>query len=149
MTDQTVLITRAGPQDGTPIAEIFLAARAAMTYLPTLHTQAETRAFIQNLVATSEVWVAKVDNAIAGFASLSSTHLDHLYVHPALHHHGLGSLLLDRVKTQHPAGFGLWTFQQNKAARRFYERHGLVLDHLTDGADNEENLPDAFYLWRP
>ena len=44
-------------------------------------------------------------------------------------------------------GFQLWAFQQNTGARRFYERHGCALVRLTDGADNEEKLPDALYVW--
>jgi hypothetical protein len=40
-----------------------------------------------------------------------------------------------------------WTFQRNKAARRFYERHGFTLVRETDGARNEEKEPDAEYCW--
>jgi hypothetical protein len=35
------------------------------------------------------------------------------------------------------------------AARSFYERRGLRLVELTDGAGNEEREPDALYEWRP
>ena len=47
------------------------------------------------------------------------------------------------------AAFHLWVFQRNEGARRFYERHGLRLAALTDGAGNEEREPDARYEWRP
>lgn len=56
--------------------------------------------------------------------------------------------LLECVKTQRPRGFSLWTFQANAGARRFYERHGLMLAKLGDGSDNEEKLPDALHVWR-
>ena len=42
----------------------------------------------------------------------------------------------------------LWTFQQNLRARLFYERHGFSVVTETDGADNEEKLPDVLYRWR-
>jgi GNAT superfamily N-acetyltransferase len=147
---------KAGPEDGPEIAEIFLAARRTMTYLPDLHTDDETRAFIRHLVANDEVWVGAAPlptgSAIAGFAAIhdagGKAWLAHLYIHPASQNHGLGRALLDRVKTQRPQGFSLWTFQENAGARRFYERHGLALARLTDGRDNEEKLPDALYVWR-
>ncbi len=148
---------RARADEWPDVAAVFAAARAAMLYLPDLHTAAETRAFIAQIVATEEVWVADAPTsrgaAIAAFAAIrdaedGETWLDHLYVHPALQNHALGGALLDRVKTQRPAGFSLFTFQANAGARRFYERHGLVLAKLGDGRDNEEGLADALYLWR-
>jgi putative acetyltransferase len=45
------------------------------------------------------------------------------------------------------AELSLWTFQSNTLARRFYERQGFTLVELTDGAANEERLPDALYRW--
>ena len=55
----------------------------------------------------------------------------------------------DLAKRERPKGFRLWVFQQNEGARRFYERHGCTLVLETDGADNEEHLPDALLEWRP
>jgi hypothetical protein len=64
------------------------------------------------------------------------------------HNAGAGSLLLAKAKQVRPQGFSLWTFQANLGARRFYERHGLSEARRTDGAQNEENLPDILYEWR-
>lgn len=149
---------RARVEEWPDVAAVFAAARAAMPYLPDLHTAAETRAFIADVVARQEVWVMEAPTsrggaAIAAFAAIRDTQavetwLDHLYVHPAVQNHALGSALLERVKTQRPDGFSLFTFQANAGARRFYERHGLTLAKLGDGRDNEEGLPDALYLWR-
>jgi putative acetyltransferase len=41
----------------------------------------------------------------------------------------------------------LWTFQRNKAARRFYEKQGFTLAKKTDGSASEEKEPDAMYRW--
>jgi hypothetical protein len=57
--------------------------------------------------------------------------------------------LLQRAKQRMPGGFRVWVFQQNTPARRFYERRGLHVVELTDGAGNEERTPDALYEWRP
>lgn len=147
---------KAGAEDWRHVAETFMAARAAMSYLPKLHTRAETRFFFKTVVETLEVWVVDAslsdERRVAGFAAIRDAEngawLDHLYIHPAIQNHAIGQTLLDTVKTQRPRGFSLWTFQQNSGARRFYERHGLVLARLTDGRDNEEKLPDALYEWR-
>lgn len=143
---------RADAKDWRQVAETFIAARAAMTYLPELHTRAETLAFIQHVVETQDVWVTEsvIDGKshVAGFAALHGDQLNHLYVHPAMQSRGMGTALLDEVKTQRYQGFSLWTFQQNARARQFYERHGLTLARTTDGGDNEEGLPDALYVWR-
>ena len=37
----------------------------------------------------------------------------------------------------------------NTPWRHFYEREGFTAALLTDGADNEEKLPDVLYRWSP
>lgn len=138
----------AKPEDGEAVGEVFLAARAAMTYLPQVHTDSETRAFFAGLVAAHETWVA-VDGEVVGFAILGEAELEHLYVHPDHQDRGAGSLLLERAKARRPSGLRLWLFQQNADARRFYERHGFRLVEETDGSANMERVPDALYEWLP
>jgi ribosomal protein S18 acetylase RimI-like enzyme len=140
-------IRRATPADAREAAEVFLAARATMTYLPHLHTDEETRAFIQRVVGEAETWVAERDGEVVGFAVIHEGWLAHLYVHPSRFNSDTGGRLFRQVCKAHPEGFQLWAFQQNTGARRFYERHGCALVRLTDGADNEEKLPDALYVW--
>jgi GNAT superfamily N-acetyltransferase len=139
------------PTDAPEVAEVFLAARAeAMSYLPELHTDAETRAWIRDVVLSGyEVVVAEADGRVAGFAALDADMLGHLYVHPGLQRRGIGEALLARAKELRPNGFRLWVFQRNTRARRFYEQRGLRLVELTDGAGNEEREPDALYEWSP
>jgi RimJ/RimL family protein N-acetyltransferase len=42
----------------------------------------------------------------------------------------------------------LWVFQRNTRAIRFYEHNGFQKVKETDGALNEEKLPDAMFEWR-
>ena len=140
-------IRRATPADAPEAAEVFLASRATMTYLPHLHTDEETRNFIRGVVTGKESWVAERDGKIVGFAVVDGGWLEHLYVHPSRFNTDTGSRLFAQAAREHPQGFQLWVFQQNVGARRFYERHGCALVRLTDGADNEEKLPDALYVW--
>jgi GNAT superfamily N-acetyltransferase len=140
-------IRRATAGDSEAVADVFLASRATMTYLPHLHTDAETRNFITGTVADKETWVAERDGKVVGFAVIDGGWLEHLYVHPSRFNTSTGHKLFEQATKQHPQGFQLWAFQQNTGARRFYERHGCALEKLTDGAENEEKLPDALYIW--
>jgi GNAT superfamily N-acetyltransferase len=144
-----VLIRLAGSDDIDAIADVFVASFAGLTFLPRLHTETETRRWIRTeMVPRHEVWVAEVEGEIVGFAALSGDLLGHLYVHPDAQGRGVGTALLGLVKAERPSGFRLWTFQRNEGARRFYERHGCALVQLTDGSGNEEQEPDALYVWQ-
>jgi ribosomal protein S18 acetylase RimI-like enzyme len=137
--------------DAPALAELFLETRrASMPYLPELHSTAETRAWMRDVVVRcQEVWVAVSPRGIAGFAALDGALLAHLYVEQAEQGRGAGSALLRRAKEARPDGFRLYVFQRNTRARGFYEARGLRLVELGDGSANEEGEPDALYAWRP
>ena len=141
----------AEPKDADAIADVFLAARkASMPFLPDLHTDEETRAWIRDVVLPrDDVWVAAAGDRVDGFLALNGDVLDHLYVAPRLHGGGVGSALLAKAKQLRPQGFRLWVFQRNMQARGFYEARGLQVVEFTDGSGNEEQEPDAVYEWRP
>jgi ribosomal protein S18 acetylase RimI-like enzyme len=143
-------IRRATPTDAEAVANIFLAAKAEMTYLPDLHTDAETRRWVREVVLRElEVWIAEDWARVVGFAALGDDLLEHLYVDPKAQNRGVGATLLTVAKERRPRSLRLWVFQKNVGARRFYERHGFMLVRLTDGRDNEEREPDALYEWQP
>jgi ribosomal protein S18 acetylase RimI-like enzyme len=148
--NERLRIRPAGAEDADPIARLFLASRATLTSLPSIHTDEETFSFIANIVLhDQDVLVAETNGEIGGFLAMQADMVEHLYVRPDLLRRGIGSALLQRAKERLPSGFGLWVFQQNVPARRFYERHGLRLVRETDGSRNEERTPDALYEWRP
>jgi GNAT superfamily N-acetyltransferase len=147
--NERLRIRPAGNEDADPIARLFLASRATMTFLPNIHTDEETFFFIDNIVLRDqEVDVAETNGEISGFVAIERDMVEHLYVRPDLLRRGIGSALLQRAKERLPSGFRLWVFQENVPARRFYERHGLRLVEETDGSRNEERTPDALYEWR-
>ena len=128
--------------------------QSAMPWLPELHTPDDDRRFLEeSVLPEKEVWVVERHGDIAGFTALGTRggmeFMEHLYVAPDHQRHGVGSALIERAKERRPSGFRLWVFQRNENARRFYERHGLRLVELTDGAGNEEQEPDALYEWAP
>ncbi|MDF1603085.1 GNAT family N-acetyltransferase [Nocardioides sp. YIM 152315] len=148
----TDLVLRpAGAEDAAAMADLYSAARvAAVPQMPSaMHTNAEDRHWMAGQLARDdhEGWVAERDAAIVGYALLSPTWLDHLFVHPEHLGSGIGSVLLDVVKSVRPDGFALWVFESNAGARRFYLRHGLVELERTDGSGNEEKAPDVRMAW--
>jgi GNAT superfamily N-acetyltransferase len=144
------VIRRATVADADGVADVFVPSFAGLTFLPKLHTDEETRRWIRSVVLEEwEVWVAETSGGIVGFAALSDDTLQLLYVHPKAQGRRHGARLLAKAKERRPEGFGLWVFQQNEGARRFYDRHGFRLVELTDGSHNEEGEPDARYEWRP
>jgi putative acetyltransferase len=128
---------------------VFTASFGTLAFLPRLHTPEEDRAFFaERVVPEQDVLVAEENGSIVGFVAMSARgFVEHMYVDPSRVRRGIGTALLERAKQAMPDGFRLWVFQQNEPARRFYERHGLVMVEETDGSGNEEKTPDVLYEW--
>lgn len=141
---------RAGKRADLPqVAAVFVASRrAAFPAMPPFtRSEAEVRRWVAGWeLDDADLWVAEHDGVL-GFALATSTWLDHLYVAPQHAGLGVGSALLGVVQAARPAGFGLWVFESNLAARGFYARHGLAEVRRTDGSDNEEQEPDVEMRW--
>ncbi len=133
------------------IADIHLAAIAAeLPYLPTTHTDSETRTWFRDTVLpNSEVLVALDEGEIQGFAAVADGRLDHLYVRPDRLRRGIGTALIDAAKELSPQGLRLFVFQRNDAARAFYRRHGFTVVSFGSGNGNEEREPDLTMVWVP
>ena len=81
-----------------------------------------------------------------GFCACKPGWIDHLYVLPEHHGQGIGTALLDQAKSGN-GRLELWTFQKNVRAIKFYRDNGFVLAETTDGTGNEEEEPDARFVW--
>ena len=92
------------------------------------------------------VWGAFASAEMLGFVALLPGWIDHLYVDPDHHRRGVGSALV-RLAQSEQEELRLHTFQANANARRLYERHGFVVEELTDGSRNDERMPDVTYWW--
>ena len=120
----------------------------SLPFVPHLHTPEEDAWwFGEHLFATNEVWLAEAEGAPVGYIAFRPGFIEHLFVDPARQGVGLGPQLLAKAKTAF-AELSLWTFQQNLRARAFYVKHGFDVVVETDGAANEEKLPDVLYRWR-
>ncbi len=149
--EETDLVLRpADPRDADTLADLFLSARAAAyPAMPrSIHTPEETHVWFRQLLESGrETWVAEREGDAVGYIVLDPEWLDSIYVRSDLTGAGIGTVLLDLAKSLRPDGFGLWVFESNEDAQRFYRRHGLVEIRRTDGADNEEREPDIELAW--
>ncbi|KUO22798.1 GNAT family N-acetyltransferase [Streptomyces dysideae] len=148
---RTVVLRRAEAADAEAVAGVWLRSFAAA--LPTVvraHSDDAVRAYFRDVVVPrQETWVAEVHSAVVGMMVLGEESLEQLYLAPAQRGSGLGDRFVALAKERCPEGLSLWTFQVNRPAHRFYERHGFVAVEYTDGSDNEEREPDVRYVWRP
>jgi chorismate mutase/ribosomal protein S18 acetylase RimI-like enzyme len=153
-TEHDLTVRPAGADDADALASLFLAAReAAYPAIPLpVHPPDDVRRWWRSRLAAGaaeavEAWVAERDGAPVGLLLLERDWVHSLYVDPALTGQGIGGTLLDLAKSLRPDGLGLWVFETNVAAQRFYRRHGFGEVRRTDGSDNEEHEPDVELAW--
>lgn len=117
-------------------------------YDTTLHSEAEYVEFYRDRVMIDgPVWGAFEETRLLGHVALTPGWIDHLYVDPDFHGRGIGGDLVKLAQREQPE-LRLYTFQSNLRARALYERHGFMVEELTNGERNEEKMPDATYVWR-
>jgi GNAT superfamily N-acetyltransferase len=134
--------------DADAIAAVYSASFRLLTFLPMLHTPAEYRSFITNVIFRDcEVIVAEDNSGILSFLARQDEEVRLLYTRPDRIGRGAGTQLIEAAKKSGISALELWCFQANARARRFYEARGFRAIRLTDGAANEEKTPDVRYRW--
>lgn len=151
---QQILLRKATLADAKSITDVYLASRKeCIAFAPLVHSDESVYQWIyETLIPTNQVTVAEENGVIVGMMALSKNEgggwIDQLYLSPASTRQGIGTLLLTAAKSILGSPILLHTFQQNIAARRFYERHGFQEIGCSDGSANEEHCPDVLYEWR-
>lgn len=115
-------------------------------WMPKLHSPAEDAGFLAHLIAFHKVTLASISGQTAGFLAREGAEVSCLYLAPFARGQGLGTSMLERAQRDLDR-LELWCFQANTGARRFYARSGFTEAALTDGARNEEKLPDVRLVW--
>ena len=115
-------------------------------WMPRIHTRAEDLAHAARMIEFGWVTVAQHGDQVVGFMARDSVELNALYVAQIAQNDGVGAALLAQAQAavEH---LDLWTFQANTGAQRFYLRHGFSEVLRTDGANNDEKLPDIQLVW--
>jgi ribosomal protein S18 acetylase RimI-like enzyme len=83
-------------------------------------------------------------DVITGFIALKDHHIDQLYVDPSQQRAGVGSALLGKAFNAVPGRFTLDVFEENLAARAFYEKHGF--EARDRWMNTEEGAIDLLYV---
>lgn len=137
--------------DADGIAEVHMTARQeAIPYLPELHTDDETPAWVAQLVLqTKTVRVVESGHRMVGISAPDGDKLEQIHVLPGEQGKGVGSRLLAKATKVSPAGLCLWTFQRTTPARAFYERCGFTAFEFGDCSGDEEGKPDVLSRWIP
>ncbi|GIL01127.1 MAG: GNAT family N-acetyltransferase [Alphaproteobacteria bacterium] len=119
-------------------------------WLPRVHSREQVAGFFTpTLLASRALWLAELDGDIVGYMSVAPTGMVHaLYLAPNARGAGLGAMLIDRAKQDHPERVELTVFEPNLAARRFYAREGFVEVPEGRRVDTEEGIPTLLMRWR-
>ena len=131
-------------------ATMYVASRRAfMPGVHNPHTEAETRAWVRDVVfARHSVRLAEVDGEIVGLASRDGVWLANLCVKPGWTGHGIGTQLLRAMLVNAASAtpvLRVSTFARNEHARRFFENRGFRSVGTGDRSANEEHEPELRY----
>lgn len=141
-------LRRSTREDADAIAELYFASYRLLTFLPMLHTIGSYRRYVARLMLKEcAVTVVEDDTGIIAFLALQDGEVRQLYTRPDCIGQGAGTQLIEAAKSSGVPALELWCFQANARARHFYEARGFRAIRLTDGADNEERMPDVRYRW--
>jgi len=142
-----MMLRPATPEDAPAIAAILSDWVDRTEWMPRVHSLDEDRSFGTFLIDRTVVTVAEEEARVLGFLARREGQVEALYVREGRRGRGIGRALIDRAKAECDE-LGLWCFQVNAAARGFYARLGFSEDARTDGAGNDEGLPDVHLVWR-
>lgn len=141
-----MMLRPATPLDAGTTGAILSEFAETTPWMPRLHSRAEDIAFCGAMIERGWVTVAGRTERIEGFIARNGAEINALYVAADARGHGLGQALLQSAQKARD-DLTLWTFDANMGAQRFYERHGFEAAQRTDGAGNDEGLPDIRYIW--
>ncbi|MEP5731749.1 MAG: GNAT family N-acetyltransferase [Sulfitobacter sp.] len=142
-----ITLRQARSTDAGKVGGILSEFAQTTPWMPKLHTGAEDVAHAGVLIDRGWVTIAQIDGKVAGFAAFDDPDLDALFVTQSARGQGVGTALISHLQSQHPV-LELWTFQANTPAQQFYLKHGFSEVERTDGARNDESLPDMRFVWR-
>lgn len=138
--------------DESRVVETWLrSGRDEYSYLPrflSLNYDFALEIFREHISSNCEIWVEESENVMRGFLAVNETFIDRLYVNPSSQRAGVGEALINHAKSLSPQGLELYTHQQNRRARSFYEKHGFVAVKF-GLSPPPESVPDVEYHWRP
>lgn len=142
----TSILRTARSTDAGTVGAILSEFIDSTPWMPRIHTRAEDIGFAGHMISKGWVTVAETPTGVTGFLAREGIEVHALYVAAGARGAGTGGTLLHGAQTQSDR-LSLWTFVANTRAQTFYERHGFCAVEQTDGARNDEGLPDIRFEW--
>lgn len=142
----TLCLRKARSTDAGAVGAILSQFIDETPWMPRLYTRAEDLAHAGRMIANGWVTVAENTQGVQGFVARDGCEIHSLYIATSAHRKGIGTCLLDGEKA-HCDILYLWTFQNNLGAQSFYKAAGFTEIERTDGAGNDEALPDIRLKW--
>ena len=105
----------------------------------------QLRYFVDEVEPRNTIRLALRDGALVGFVAASRVSIAQLYVRVGFQHQGIGAALLRWAKMQSAGHLWLHTFERNRRACAFYEKHGFVV--AARGFEPMWQLEDVRYEW--
>jgi len=142
----TIIIRPARTLDAGKLADIMGTANARLQWLPKLYSGAEEIMLVGDMIQAGWVRTAYVDDVLAGFIARKGTEIHALYLQPHLQGQGVARKLITDAQ-RNAKKLGLWSYEANERATRFYGKAGFVDAARTNGESNEARLPDIRFEW--
>ena len=138
------------PEDGDQLVALWHHTRKAAypynAFQQSLSLVQDSAYFFSFVVPENDIWVADREGQLLGFMAINGEYIDQLFIAVEAQRTGVGEALLMKARELSPDKLRLATFQKNRPARAFYEKHGFVATAF--GISPEpENEPDVHYEW--
>ncbi|HJX90098.1 MAG TPA: GNAT family N-acetyltransferase [Pyrinomonadaceae bacterium] len=136
------------PQYGRELVQMWRESFEHAVGIRDPHTFEDHLRFVeQELVRSNSVVIALQKGAgkVVGFLAATTDTISQLYVHVDHQNKGIGSMLVNLAKQNSTGRLRLFTFERNKNAQRFYEKHGFKI--VARGFEKSWQLEDIEYQW--
>ena len=144
-----MLIVDYSPEYGTELVRMWRDSFEQAVGITDTHSLVDQLRYLEEkVVPENRVQVVLEEGTSAVIAFLASTRdfISQLYVHVEHQNKGIGSALLKIAKRDSSGSLRLFTFEANKRAQRFYEKHGFRV--VRCGFEPTWQLADIEYEWR-
>jgi ribosomal protein S18 acetylase RimI-like enzyme len=143
----SVKFIEASDEDAIEISQILEDWAKSNHEIPLAHNNDERADYGRWLLEHTSVTMIQSNGRVIGFLALEKHTIQALYIKKDFQRLGFGQAAIRFVQKQSQE-LGLWVLQSNIDAQRFYQRLGFQLVEISDGQDNDYNLPDIFYSWK-
>lgn len=122
-----IQIRKTTPQDHYQLSAIWLeSSLLAHDFIPEQYWKRNQKVMEEQYLPLAEVYVAEEKGIPVGFIALMDRHLAAIFVSPGRQGKGIGSLLLQHVKTLRPT-LELKVYQKNDKSVGFYQSKGFEI----------------------